>query len=300
MTTLLSCYWESTKETGLRCLGQMFAAISMLVATFFSNDWRFRGPFAFQFVICAVLFVLICFLPESPSWYLAQHDIPRARASLKKLLHRDFHGHVEEKLAALAQTLKEEEDREQARLSARKEAEVNGKFVRHHLAIFTNPARRRTEIAATTWVIQSLCGSCLISWATTLFKRAGLVDSVIYFLNIGLTAVGVLSTIASWPLMQYFGRLHIYQTGLVSMAIILTIVGGIGFAPHVTGWVPGSLLIAFTLAYDLTVGPITFSIVSETSSIHLRAPTMAFGSALYNLTQIALHFLVPLMLSAEE
>lgn len=278
----------------------MFAAIALLAAGFFSKDWRFRGPFAFQFVICSVLFVLIFFLPESPSWYLSNHNVPEARESLKKLLHRDFHGRVEEKLAALVQTLKEEEDREQALLHARMEAQINGEFVRRHLAIFMNPARRRTEIAATTWVIQSLCGSCLISWATTLFKRAGLADSVIFFLNIALTGVGVLSTLASWPLMQYFGRLHIYQAGLVSMTIILTVVGGIGFASQITGWVPGSMLIAFTLAYNLTVGPITFSIVSETSSIHLRAPTMAFGSALYNLTQIALHFLLPLMLSAEE
>lgn len=254
----------------------------------------------FQFIMCFIFFGLMWFLPESPYWHLSKQDLQSARRSLKQLLHQDSHGRVEEKLAALIETLKEEEDREQARLRARKEARINGEFIRHHLAIFLKPARRRTEIAATTWVIQSLCGSCLISWATTLFKRAGLQHSVSFILNIALTGAGVLATLASWPLMQYCGRRRIYLIGLLSMTLMLTVISSIGFASQVTGWVPGSMLIAFTLAYNISVGPITFAIVSETSSIYLRAPTMALGSALYNLTQIGLHFLVPLMLSAEE
>ena len=278
----------------------MLAATALLVIRLLDEKWQVQGAFVFQSIICFALFSLMCFLPESPYWHLSNQDIHAARRSLKQLLHHDSHSRVEEKLAAFVETLKEEENREQSRLRARKEARINGEFIRHHLAIFLNPARRRTEIAATTWVIQSLCGSCLISWATTLFKRAGLENSVIFILNIAVTGVGVLGTLASWPLMQYFGRLRIYQIGLVSMTLILAVVSRIGFASQITGWVPGSMLIAFTLAYNISVGPITFAIVSETSSIHLRAPTMALGSSLYNLTQIALHFLVPLMLSAEE
>jgi SP family general alpha glucoside:H+ symporter-like MFS transporter len=60
----------------------------------------------------------------------------------------------------------------------------------------------------------------------------------------------------------------------------------IGFTSiaHSTGaqWAIGSMLLVFTFTYDLTVGPVCYSLVAEISSTRLRAKTIVLARNVYN------------------
>ncbi len=111
-------------------------------------------------------------------------------------------------------------------------------------------------------------------------------------------AVGACGTMASWFLMQKVGRRTIYLYGQIALAVIMLITGGLGFAKD-TGaeYAIGALLITFTGLYDLTVGPVCYSLVAEIGSTRLRAKTVVLARNLYNVMGIVISILNPYMLN---
>ena len=59
----------------------------------------------------------------------------------------------------------------------------------------------------------------------------------------------------------------------------------------------GGLLILFTFVYDLTIGPIAYSLVGEMPSTRLRAKTIILARNLYNLGGLIIGILNPYMLN---
>lgn len=88
--------------------------------------------------------------------------------------------------------------------------------------------------------------------------------------------------------MTYFGRRTIYLSGMVSMCLILTLIGLVSVVSYSQAaiWIQAALCLVWQLVYSLTVGPITYSIISETSTIHLRAKTVVLARNTYNLVTI--------------
>ncbi|KAK0716486.1 hypothetical protein B0T21DRAFT_386781 [Apiosordaria backusii] len=246
-------------------IGQMLAAAAIKgFSMAFENEWSFRVPFALQWVFMALLIIGIWLAPESPYWYIQKGDIVRGRQAIVKLVRKGDPGMAEEKLALMQHTIHQEhmKDPEMAHLSKWERIKV----------MFTGSDARRTEIACIAWTIQAMCGSSIIAWGPKLFQSAGLNADQALSINMALPAAGMLGTLASWWLMAYVGRRSIYFYGLIAMALLLVGCGGASYAPGTTsGWAAGGVLTVYTLVYDLTVGPICYSIVSEVPSIRYRA-----------------------------
>ena len=84
--------------------------------------------------------------------------------------------------------------------------------------------------------------------------------------------------------MPHFGRRTLYLSGQIAMFIVLIIIGGLGI-PSIsssTGWATGSLLLILTLCYDITVGPVCYSLVAELPSTRLRIKTVVLSRNVYN------------------
>ena len=62
-------------------------------------------------------------------------------------------------------------------------------------------------------------------------------------------------------------------------------------------WGVGSMLLVYTLIYDLTVGPVCYAIVAETSSTHLRQKTIVLARMTYNICGVINNVPVPLILN---
>jgi MFS transporter, SP family, general alpha glucoside:H+ symporter len=99
--------------------------------------------------------------------------------------------------------------------------------------------------------------------------------------------------------MPFFGRRSLYLVGQLVLFTILIIIGGIACAKQTTGltWATGALLLVFTFVYDITVGPVCYSLVAEIPSTRLRIKTVVLARNAYNLMGIFVNIVQPNMLN---
>jgi len=100
--------------------------------------------------------------------------------------------------------------------------------------------------------------------------------------------------------MTKFGRRSLYLWGQIIMGFILVIVGCLGLATptHVNAqWGIGAMILIYTFTYNITVGPICYSLVAEISSTRLRNQTVVLARDLYNITGMVANVLAPHMLN---
>lgn len=104
-----------------------------------------------------------------------------------------------------------------------------------------------------------------------------------YQLNLGGTAIAFLGTVFSWFLITHFGRRTLYVTGQGILCTTLLVIGIINAATSAKNaiWAEAALCIFWLLVYALTVGPLAYAIVSETSSIRLRPLTVSLARTAY-------------------
>lgn len=142
---------------------------------------------------------------------------------------------------------------------------------------------RRTELAVMTWVIQHTSGSPMIGAGTYFMEQAGLSPSNAFSLGVGQSAMAFVGTVGSWFLMPHFGRRTLYLWGQILMFTILLTVGVLGIPKLNSGisWATGALVLILTFAYDLTVGPVCYSLVAELPSNRLRIKTVALSRNSY-------------------
>lgn len=117
-------------------------------------------------------------------------------------------------------------------------------------------------------------------------------------LSLAQMALGLIGTAGSWFLMSRLGRRTIHLCGVATLFSILLIIGCISFAgTNASLWATGAMLITFTFFYDFTVGPVTYSLISELSSTRLKAKTIVLARSLYNISNIVVNVLTNYQLS---
>lgn len=128
--------------------------------------------------------------------------------------------------------------------------------------------------------------------------QAGMDAANSFSLSMANSGLGLVGTLLSWFLMYRFGRRSIHFTGLCCQLVILFIVGCLAFGKtKASVWAIGGMLILFTFVYDLAVGPVTYSLVSELSSTRLKAKTIVLARAGYNASNIMVNVLTNYQLS---
>ena len=156
---------------------------------------------------------------------------------------------------------------------------------------------RRTEIASFAWVTQAFCGAALMGFSVQFYERAGLSTENAFNLNLAQYGLGAIGTLGSWFLMTWIDRRTIYIIGLSGMLILLLVVGGLGtMTGDAASWGAGSLLLVYTFVYDITVGPVCYSIVAEIPSTRLKIKTVVLARNFYNMGGIVNNILMPRMI----
>ncbi|KAG7103867.1 Alpha-glucosides permease MPH2 like protein [Verticillium longisporum] len=99
--------------------------------------------------------------------------------------------------------------------------------------------------------------------------------------------------------MSYVGRRKIHFSGLVCQFTILIVVGSLYFGRNNASlWATAGFLILFTFVYDFTVGPVTYSLISELSSTRLKTKTIVLARAAYNTSNIFVNVMTNYQLSS--
>ncbi|KAJ9165732.1 Sugar transporter [Coniochaeta hoffmannii] len=276
LTTFINMCWV---------IGQFFAAAVNKGSVRRTDEWAYRIPFAVQWVWPVPILAGVIFAPESPWWHVRHGNKAAAKHSLLRLTSRNQPGfNADETIAMIEHTNELEKNLSQG-VSFRD--------------CFKGIDIRRTEIVVGIWLVQTLGGQNLMGYFAYFLTQAGLDPSNSFSLSMGQYALGIVGTAGSWLLMSRVGRRTIHFSGLCTQFLLLIIVGSLSFA-HTNGsvWAIGALLIVFTFVYDFTVGPVTYSLISELSSTRLKAKTIVLARAAYNASNIFVNVMTNYQLSS--
>jgi SP family general alpha glucoside:H+ symporter-like MFS transporter len=84
------------------------------------------------------------------------------------------------------------------------------------------------------------------------------------------------------------------------MDVVLLIIGGLAFNDSKgSSWGAGILLIILNFAYNSTLGPICYTLISEVGSTRLRQKTVALSRIAYQIMNIICGIIVPRMLAPD-
>jgi SP family general alpha glucoside:H+ symporter-like MFS transporter len=250
-----------------------------------STQWSYRIPFALQWLWAIPILIGVYFAPESPWWLVRHSRLEDAKRSLLRLTSKtnvDFN--VDETVAMMRHTHELEKAMSQGD---------------SYLDCFKGVELRRTEIACMSWIIQLLCGSPLFLFSAYFYVQTGLPTDKAFDISIGQYALGFTATVSAWALIRVCGRRTLYLWGLGVMFILLIVIGGIGTRPETLAisWATASLILVFTFVYDLTVGPVCYSLVPEIPSTRLRIKSVVLARVAYNIAFLIANTLMPKMLN---
>ncbi|KAH8892525.1 general substrate transporter [Thozetella sp. PMI_491] len=250
------------------------------------DEWAYRIPFAIQWIWPLPLFLIILFAPESPWWLLKQDRATDAEKSLRRLSDKTDE-EIRGTMSQMMHTIRLEQ-----------EMESGTSF----WDCFKGVDLRRTEICCMTFSGQMLSGAQFAYGPSYFFLQAGMSTDDAYMVGVGSTALAFVGTILSWFLLTYFGRRTIYLSGIAALATTLLLIGIISASTNSEAgiWAQASLCLIWQLFYSLTVGPIGYAIISETSAIRLRAKSVVLSRNTYNVVSVISAVLEPYMMNPTE
>ncbi|KAK1564075.1 alpha glucoside transporter [Colletotrichum navitas] len=249
------------------------------------DEWAWRGPLALQWIFPTPLLVILLFAPESP-WWLIRHG--RKEEALRSVRRLD---------ASNATAQQNQQKYAMIQRTVEIEAQLGGNP--SLLDLFKGVDLRRTTIICLMYASQNFAGNLISNQATFFFEQAGISHDRAFDLNMIGACLSLFSNALSWPLTAWFGRRTIYLWGTATNITLLMILGvcasirqstTTNYAQAVLG-----ILIAFVFAG--TIGPVSYTIIAETSAVRLRALSTAVGRAAYYVAEIPMIFLASQMLN---
>jgi len=165
---------------------------------------------------------------------------------------------------------------------------------------------RRTVISSMVYATQPLVANFfVIGYAVYFFEIAGLPTVSAFNLGVGVLGLGFIGTVLSWPLIARFGRRTIFNYGLYLLTFIVLLIGILDVVPNygskpAIAWVQSALMVIYNGFYDLTIGPLAFVIICETSSAKLRGKTIAIATAVNALVNVACAAGIPYALNEDQ
>ncbi|KAH8704473.1 general substrate transporter [Phaeosphaeriaceae sp. PMI808] len=270
LTTFVNMCWV---------MGQFIAAGVNRACVQRPDQWAYRIPFAIQWIWPIPIMIGVYLAPESPWWHVRRGDTAGARTALLRLTspEKDPNFNADETIAMIEHT---------------NEFEKRMTEGTSWMDLFKGTDLRRTEIVCFAWIAQTICGTNIMGYFAYFMQRAGLPIIQSFNMSMISLALGLIGTMGSWFLMQHLGRRTIHFSGACTLFVILIIVGSCSFAgTQVSNWAIGAILILFVFVYDFTIGPVTYSIVSEMSSTRLKGKTIVLARALYNISNIVVNVL---------
>jgi SP family general alpha glucoside:H+ symporter-like MFS transporter len=267
-------------------MGQFLASGVLRGMLQYDTEWSWRVPVAIQWIWPLPIIAVLCFAPESPWWLAKKGRFEEAERSLQRLSTRT----IDQSRATLAQ------------MKHTIELESSIQSDSSYLDCFRGSNLRRTEICMVVFAGQQLSGAVFAYTPTYFFLQAGVSTENSFTIAIGSTAMAFLGTCLSWLLLAHFGRRTLYLGGMAMAACSLLIVGICSTASTTTGamWAQVAFILVWKLIYSLTVGPICYAIISETSAVRLRPQTVVVARNTYAMVQIVSNVLNPYMLNPIE
>lgn len=250
-------------------LGQLIGVAVIFSMLDREDEWAYRIPYGLQWMWPLPLIIGIYFAPESPWWLVRRGKTEEAKRSLLRLtsLDRETDFDADETIAMIVHT------------TALEEKITSGAS---YWDCFKGIDLRRTEIVCMVWAIQNLSGNSFSNYSTYFLKQAGLSEYDAYAFAMGQYAINMVGVFGAWGLMTWgIGRRSLYVYGLCGLCTMLCILGFLGLVgdehKEQRALATGSIMVVWALFYQLTVGTVCYSLVSELPSRRLQIKTVVLG-----------------------
>ncbi|KND86239.1 General alpha-glucoside permease [Tolypocladium ophioglossoides CBS 100239] len=292
LTTYVNLCWYRLNMP--KIFGQITATGILRGVLNMDNSWAYRIPFAihahstFRWFWPVILIPAIYFAPESPWWLVRRGRLGEARDVVTRLTSPQNANFDVDKNITLMEVTTEHERQLNAETSYR--------------ACFAGTDLRRTIIVIGCYCIQTLSGNPLRAYSTYFFQQAGLPTEQAFNMSIVGFALGIVGMILAWLLIPHCGRRTIYLAGLVLLFIVLVVIGGLG-VPQANSptpglaWGIGALLLASSLVYNCTIGPVTYALIAELPSALLRSKSVVLARWTYSVLNIIANVITPYQLN---
>ncbi|KAK1565997.1 MFS hexose transporter [Colletotrichum navitas] len=250
------------------------------------NDrWAYRTIFVSQYGVSGLGVLFLPFMPESPWWLISKGNTQKAARSLSRLGYDT--AQVEKQLSVITVTLAE----------VRKETE-GASFAE----CFRKSNLRRTIISVAPLSIQALCGVFFVSSYSTFYQQlAGYSAEESFTLAIVQQILSMLGNITSWFLIDKVGRRGLIFWGMCTLTTLLMITGGLAVTAT-PGAIKGTvaLLLVYCFIYNVTIGAVAYSLLTEIPTSRLRAKTAAIALALQNGLFTMWAFVIPFLFNPDQ
>lgn len=261
--------------------------IIVAAATYATNKRQgpsaWKIPLGLQWIFPLPLMVLLFFAPESPYWLARKGRKEEALRSVKRLGAKTEKG-AAEKLAMIERTVELEK--------------LHGGQP-SLLDLFKGTDLRRTIITCLVYASQNLAGNLIANQATFFFEQAGMSQAFSFQLNLINSCLQFVANAGSWWLTSWFGRRTIMLWGFAVNTTLLFLLGICASVPQNvhTNYAQACLGVIISFVFAGSLGPISYSIIAETSSVRLRALSTGVGRACYYVFEIPLIYLASQMLN---
>ncbi|KAF7714748.1 MFS-type Sugar/inositol transporter [Penicillium ucsense] len=248
-----------------------------------NDEWAWRLPLALQWIFPTPLLILVFLAPESPWWLIRHGRKEEALRSIKGL--GPGNADKAQQTYAMVQRTVEIED----------QMGRNARFIE----MFRGVELRRTVIICLMYASQNFAGNLIANQAVFFFEQAGISSNRAFELNLINSCLGLIANIGSWFLSSWFGRRTIYLWGTATNTTLLIVLGICASIKQnsATNYAQACLGILITFVFAGTLGPISYTVISETSSVRLRALSTGVGRAAYYVAEIPMIYLASQMLN---
>lgn len=102
--------------------------------------------------------------------------------------------------------------------------------------------------------------------------------------------------------MSRFGRRTIFLSGYAIVTALLLVVGILASPEQVSAlqWTQCAIVVGWVATYASTIGPLTYTIVSEMSATRLRSQSLALGRNTYNIVSLISNIIQPYLINPGE
>ncbi|KAH7410521.1 hypothetical protein DE146DRAFT_776254 [Phaeosphaeria sp. MPI-PUGE-AT-0046c] len=195
-------------------LGQLLSKAVVKGFGEWTSRWAYAAPFAIQLFFVMFLAAGFWSVPESPCYLVRNGKDEQALQALQKLWGKNTD--VSDKRASLRVCILEEQ-------AARETSFVD---------CFKGVNLKRSLISTGAFACQHLVGIIFVlGYSTYFFQLAGLQTSRSFDLGVGVTACGVAGNIASWFIVDYFGRCKVFVIGMCCLTALLLLIGIMDVVP---------------------------------------------------------------------
>jgi sugar porter (SP) family MFS transporter len=256
--------------------------LTQTLGYFFSygNAWRWILVIGVGMGIVHVLGLVVT--PESPTWLAAHGDASKAKRTLQRI--RGHGVDINEEVESWNIGEREISAEQEGLLAQRPEepsatAAVGGKQVGHlgFIQVVKDPLTRPAIIAVVGIMFaQQLCGiNSIIMYSVSILNGVTTTDASL--LAIAISVVNLLTTIASSPLPDRFGRktcilLSIIGQGCSSLILALSMIFGAKVLSALS-------VLSFVAFFAIGLGPVPFILASELVGQEAVGATQSWGLA---------------------